>query len=476
MLVKLNQATTQNGFTLVEVLTVMLVLVAIASVTIEVSSDLAFQNRYEVTKDRYEKIKRAIIGRPDVLINGQPDISGFVADMGRLPRNLQELLVQNYCSDDYRISDNTPDNSGIAGATGTTPREWCTSATGTPDGWHSASCTAPTGYTQALCTDAGGVWNDWNGPYLATQKPDYEPDAVSDGWANSATALTDHNYGWEFCLGDNPDLNDKNNTCLEFSGTAGNNAISIKSKGKNSVLNNSDTGYDKDYPESVTSSNPAIKFNDWTVNVSTGIVAKIHTPVSFTPCDITTLSNQQSCEIAGQYWVTSQRCEDSTITQASCTPIPLIWDNINSVCVDTSKDNSTCTGTWVTKAPFCESFINSTCDGSGFNWNTSTGKCESTSKAFCDTYVTLSAPSSATLTLDLYNENCSSAITTTSGNTQILEDEHAHDVLFTGIAPSNIPQGKYCLKINKAGAIYPTGHQSILIYLIPNSSIPVINW
>ena len=60
----------QTGFTLVEVLVVMLILVALASVTLDFTKDFAFQGRYEVTKDRYEKIKRSIIGRPDVFIAG----------------------------------------------------------------------------------------------------------------------------------------------------------------------------------------------------------------------------------------------------------------------------------------------------------------------------------------------------------------------------------------------------------------------
>ena len=89
----------QKGFTLLEVLTVMLVLVAVASVTVETASTLAFQGRYEITKDRYEKIKKAIMGDPKVLINGQEAVSGFLADMGRLPENLRELLQTGSCSD-----------------------------------------------------------------------------------------------------------------------------------------------------------------------------------------------------------------------------------------------------------------------------------------------------------------------------------------------------------------------------------------
>lgn len=46
-----------QGFTLVELLVVMLVLVALSSITLDFTKDFAFQGRYEVTKDRYEKNK-----------------------------------------------------------------------------------------------------------------------------------------------------------------------------------------------------------------------------------------------------------------------------------------------------------------------------------------------------------------------------------------------------------------------------------
>lgn len=94
----------QQGFTLVEVITVMLVLVAIASITVESSKDFVFQNRYDITKDRYEKIKKAIIGDPNQVINGQPNIEGFVKDVGRLPFNLHEL-TDGYCSDNTGYKD-----------------------------------------------------------------------------------------------------------------------------------------------------------------------------------------------------------------------------------------------------------------------------------------------------------------------------------------------------------------------------------
>lgn len=137
----------QQGFTLVEVITVMLVLVAIASITVESSKDFVFQNRYEITKDRYEKIRKAIIGDPNQVINGQPNIEGFVKDVGRLPFNLHEL-TDGYCSAN-------------------------TATQIYPD---STTCT----------NDASGQWH--SKVYLSSAD-------LRDGWGNGTTS--DSNYGWK---------------------------------------------------------------------------------------------------------------------------------------------------------------------------------------------------------------------------------------------------------------------------------------
>ena len=215
MFKKIAAPSKHQGFTLVEVLTVMLVLVAIASVTVEVGSDLAFQNRYEVTKDRYEKIKRAIIGRPDVLINGQPDISGFVADMGRLPDNLRELFQAGYC---VSTVGSAPANLTTDWRPSTCTGDWL---------WSNTPCSDNTSTTEATCTTAGHRWMGtqistgiklgWNGPYLSSKYPASDFRALGDSWANLST---DDNYGWIFTpvtnLGD---------------------LLSIKSKGKDQIVN-----------------------------------------------------------------------------------------------------------------------------------------------------------------------------------------------------------------------------------------------
>lgn len=169
----------QQAFTLIEALVVMLIVVALASVTLDFTKDFAFQSRYEVTQDRYEKLKRAIIGRPDALINGQPDISGFVADMGRLPMNIHDLLEANYC---------LPDRTETGQAA-------CELLTGGTD-WRA----------QATANTTNDLKHGWRGPYLTVTKNLTKPNAFSDGWGNIALDDGKHNYGWDFDSSTPPNL------------------------------------------------------------------------------------------------------------------------------------------------------------------------------------------------------------------------------------------------------------------------------
>jgi len=361
-----------QGFTLVELLVVMLVLVALSSITLDFTKDFAFQGRYEVTKDRYDKIKRAIIGRPDVLINGQPDISGFVADMGRLPNNIRELLDADYCLPDRRI-----DDDGINFDTGT----------------------YATAILDCNTTYGGGSWvvqNNWNGPYLTSTKGVTEGNAFSDGWGSVptdyctdlnftgsvacagagdtwVTAIQNHNYGWYYFVDTSVTPNE----------------LHFFSLGKDGKLNGND--YDKDYPNSINHPNepPVLRASDWTVDIPSGLIVKIQTPIIFTSCDITNLATKSACDAVGQLWFPANRCEN-IIVEVSCTPAPLIWDTVNSVCFDASKDNLTCTDvddTWNLRPAACESFIGTSCVSPSFTWDGSS-VCTSNSKEFCDSYVT----------------------------------------------------------------------------------------
>ena len=179
----------QSAFTLIEMIVTLLVLTMLSSVALRSASGLQDQARFEQTQQRLQMIREAILGDPRKTVNGQAVMSGFVADMGRLPVNLEELL----------------DNSA-----------------GNPV-WATGVCSVATYTDQVNCVNNSGTWTPnpgnlgvgWRGPYLQTSQNTANADAFTDGWgrvaqgycgndpsASSASCTAGHwvsadfNYGW----------------------------------------------------------------------------------------------------------------------------------------------------------------------------------------------------------------------------------------------------------------------------------------
>lgn len=138
----------QTGFTLLELLIVVFILSAIAFSTVSFTTTADDQFRFEDTKTRLNQLRQAVIGQPTQMLNGEPAVSGFVADVGRLPDTIQELL-ENDCATEI-------------------------------------SCWA---------LDANlNLWAGWNGPYLPVLPEQSTGErAFRDGWGNAGAA---GNYGW----------------------------------------------------------------------------------------------------------------------------------------------------------------------------------------------------------------------------------------------------------------------------------------
>jgi len=97
MFIKLTTSR-QQGFTLLEIVLVLFLLGLMASSTLFLTQNVEDQAKYEATKNRLNMIRTAIIGDTSRTINGRPEISGFAADMGRLPECLRELLSPVDCN------------------------------------------------------------------------------------------------------------------------------------------------------------------------------------------------------------------------------------------------------------------------------------------------------------------------------------------------------------------------------------------
>jgi type II secretory pathway pseudopilin PulG len=136
----------QSGLTLLELVVTLLILTMLTTVAIQSTGGLQVQARFEQTQNRLLMIREAILGDPRKTVNGQAVVSGFVADMGRLPNDLRELL----------------------------------------DG---------TGLPAYAIDPLTGLGYGWRGPYLLSSQNPADPDAFTDGWGREAQGYcSDVNY------------------------------------------------------------------------------------------------------------------------------------------------------------------------------------------------------------------------------------------------------------------------------------------
>ncbi len=316
----------QTGFTLIELMVSLTIMAAVATVLIQSTAGLQDQSRYDQTVARVQQIKNAILNLQTN--NGVTGVSGFVADMGRLPNNIHELLESQYCKGDIGINPVTyPANyaatcNTVTGGTWTNLGAWGALAPICSDGnplnvaTNTCLCTdgsTPTGppYVCALpatLRTAVTLNGGWRGPYIQTTQDPSETktsnndpvnnsilgaDAFTDGWGKNiwpdqydsqyvSSTVTPawldlnnndvrHNYGWAY-----------------LANHGGNSAVSLYSYGKNGCLDNNvlnPTGcipssvYDPEYP--TPASQPPYQFLipalNWQVDLLNGVNVTITT-------------------------------------------------------------------------------------------------------------------------------------------------------------------------------------------------------
>ena len=467
------------GFTLVELLVVMLILVALASVTLDFTKDFAFQGRYEVTKDRYEKIRRAIIGRPDVLINGQPDISGFVADMGRLPRNIHELIEEDYCLTNRAV---------IVKST-------CEALPG-PGVWvDQTAWSAPTSTTLGF---------GWNGPYLTVTSDPSAANSIPDGWGRNATGATDHDYGWAFCLGDDISTSTDPDTCNTT--VLLNQQLVFKSYGKDGLddfQSSPADAYDTDYPTPISKNIDAdvalegvtvdfIENNKWTVDLTPGLTVRVNSPSIGDQCDsalLTTLLNNDmvTCEVAGGTW--GGVCSDITfLNRHLCVLNGHTW-TANNTCSSASIPNTklgceALNSNWAFKAR------NVLLRVSYRKVNAGTGATEVINNDSTNSLLSLNGAEQSqnfisftdskipigeviiqlidTTTNKLFSNICMSNNATPLADCGTVGGEFSDGMCFESTTAT-------CTTGNDAVIVYPE-KRPLRLSLFPNSTLPIINW
>lgn len=167
-----NMKRKNAGFTLLELVVVVAVMGLISSMAMDVYTDNSNQKRFETTKERLAEIKFATIGDPMMRVGSQAVLSGFFNDMGRLPRNLKELITPksgDFCLHDTDYSVNV---------TAVTP----------------SACAAITVGSWSWTTDDS---TNWNGPYLHNIQSVSNNQVFGDVWGSDNGTDTD-NFGWIF--------------------------------------------------------------------------------------------------------------------------------------------------------------------------------------------------------------------------------------------------------------------------------------
>ncbi|MDP3054515.1 MAG: prepilin-type N-terminal cleavage/methylation domain-containing protein [Methylobacter sp.] len=488
-----------TGFTLVELTVVLLLITLLASVAVRETAELGFQTRYEQTKDRLEMIRQAILGNPRQIINGQQAVSGFVADMGRLPNNLRELLAQ--CSD------------------GASPTQGdCTTNGGT---WVSSwgvvgKCVAGASITYTLQSDCPitSTWTSlpanlnigWRGPYINISGNPADNDAFTDGWgrlaqghcsdyrytdeSNCTAALkvwtsvdSDFNYGWWTAV-------DSDN-------------LKIQSYGKDQIYSVSND-YNGDFPSAT--SQPFIREQDWKVNISGGVsvnfkkaIEKIpplslcSDPLILNKADCTTalktwrggcpkagFVNKDSCEVTpGIFW---KKCADGTSTdKLACETAGYEWYGEGFGCSDQQyRTKETCLDPSITPALTWRS-----CSDDGTITTEST--CLAANQIW---YGSPEIPPTICMKI-FYRQQTSMIGVLVSGSISIVADGSYQSVRFDNFKDednnplTDIPTGSHAIAVYRIDSgsckdsiayFPPDRHNPIQVDFQPRTTLPVINW
>ena len=82
----------EKGLTLIELMVTLMILGMLTTMTLRSTVALKQQARYDLTVEKLEQIRTAIIGEHHAVYAGQRLLSGYVVDNGTLPQNLSQLV------------------------------------------------------------------------------------------------------------------------------------------------------------------------------------------------------------------------------------------------------------------------------------------------------------------------------------------------------------------------------------------------
>jgi hypothetical protein len=174
-----------------------------------------------------EQIRYAIIGDSSRSLNGSPTISGFIADTGRLPASIENLMSNvAYCSVPSEYNEEDCEATSIGG---TWVTKSCSDNVSTTEGdciakdatWYPGQCSDTNINEYDNCVANNNSWTgvdaNWKGPYLrptgyktiktacdSSGVPVKKVPVFRDGWGNvdknsaDCTLPPHQNFGWNF--------------------------------------------------------------------------------------------------------------------------------------------------------------------------------------------------------------------------------------------------------------------------------------
>lgn len=83
----MTTSSSESGFTLVEVLMVVVLISVLAVASLQLFGDSDQDARYQETLSRMARVREALIGNPDLKVDGARTSFGFLGDIGALPQD-----------------------------------------------------------------------------------------------------------------------------------------------------------------------------------------------------------------------------------------------------------------------------------------------------------------------------------------------------------------------------------------------------